>query len=246
MGVSLTLSPGQLRVGAAFPDPPFDLPGDPPSGFDVALMQGVAAELGLHASFVAYQGDDFEGIFHGLAAGAYDAIASGTTVTAARRRVARFCRPYLRSGQSLVVDPARRPEVRSLDDLRGLTLGVQRGNTSEPVARRLEAAGKVGKVRIYPYHAILTALDDLATGALDAFMKLEPVMRWLGRDRPSLRIVQAGITEEELAVAVALDNEPLATAIDGAIARLAAGGTLAGLVRLWLGGEQCHLAEAPG
>jgi ABC-type amino acid transport substrate-binding protein len=43
-----TVVPGQLSVGAALPDPPFDfMDGSEPSGFDVELMQGVAAELGL-------------------------------------------------------------------------------------------------------------------------------------------------------------------------------------------------------
>ena len=79
------------------------------------------------------------------------------------------------------------------------------------------------------------ALGDLEAGRLDAFMKLEPVMRWLIRDRPDLRLVQAGLTDERLAVAVRLDNAALAEAIDGAQRRLAANGALVELGRRWLG-----------
>ena len=231
----LTVEPGLLRVAAAFPDPPFDVAGEPPSGFDMELTQAVARELGLRWQLVRYEGDGFEGIFAGLADGRWDAVASGATITERRQGSALFCRPYLRSGQSLVASPGQRPDLRSLDDLAGRSLGVQRGNTSEPVAQRLLAEGRVGKVATYAYHDILAALADLEAGRLDAFMKLEPVMRWLVRDRPKLAVVQTGLTDERLAIAVRLGNTVLAQAIDDAQQRLAAQGVLAELQRRWLG-----------
>jgi len=80
-------------------------------------------------------------------------------------------------------------------------LGVQRGKPSEPVARRLHARGAVAGVRVYAYEAILDALADVESGTIGAFMKLEPVMRSLTRGRDALRIVQTGITREEVAAA---------------------------------------------
>ena len=67
-----------LRVGAALPDPPFELPGDGDggaTGFDVGMMQAVAARLGRRYELVRYTGGDFDGIFAGLDAGDYDAVA---------------------------------------------------------------------------------------------------------------------------------------------------------------------------
>jgi polar amino acid transport system substrate-binding protein len=46
---------------------------------------------------------------------------------------AAFVAPYLISGQSLAVDTSRLPHVRSIDDLAGLAIGVQHGNTSQPI-----------------------------------------------------------------------------------------------------------------
>src|SRR4029077_18109188 len=81
-----------LRVGAALPDPPFEFVGpEGPAGFDIALMQRIAAKLGLAWQLVHYAGGDFNGIFAGLDAGAYDCVASGTTITPARQQVADFC-----------------------------------------------------------------------------------------------------------------------------------------------------------
>ncbi|MEJ2862044.1 ABC transporter substrate-binding protein [Actinomycetospora flava] len=227
---------GVLRVGSALPDPPFELDqGSETVGFDPAVMAEVAARLRRTFVQVRYEADDFDGIFAGLDRGDYDVVASGATITEHRRTLARFCRPYVRSGQSLVVDRQLHPDVRGVDDLAGLTLGVQRGNTSEPVADGLARDGRIAGVRRYAYRDILTALDDLAAGTIDAFMKLEPVMRALTRDRPTLAVVQAGITHEDLGVAVRSDDTALADDVDRALDALRADGTLERLGREWLG-----------
>jgi ABC-type amino acid transport substrate-binding protein len=223
-----------LRVASAFPDPPFDVSRTPPEGLDVDLMRAVATHLDREYEPHRYPGADFDGIYDGLARDEYDVVTSGATITPARAARARFCTPYLRSGQSLVVNHVRNPGITSTADLEDAVLGVQRGNTSEPVAEQLLATGRVRDVRRYDYDAILRALDDLDAGRIQAFMKLEPVMRELTRDRPALRVVQTGITEERIASAVRLDGTDLADAIDAAQRALAADGTLAALGRRWL------------
>ena len=116
-----------LRVGAALPDPPFEfMTGAGPAGFDVAFMQRIAAQLGRTWQLVRYTGADFNGILAGLDEGRYDCVASGTTITPDRERLADFCPPYLVSGQSLVVDPNRHPHVHGIADLKGLVIGVQK------------------------------------------------------------------------------------------------------------------------
>jgi polar amino acid transport system substrate-binding protein len=222
-----------LRVGAAFPDPPFEVVGGPPTGVDVELMQAVARDLGLTWQLHRYDGADFDGIFAGLGE-RYDVVASGATVTDYRKTLALWCEPYLRSGQSLVVNTDRTPGVRSTEDLAGLVLGVQKGNTSEPVACRLHANGKVKDVKVYAYHEILIALQDLEGGTIGAFMKLEPVMRWLTARRPALKVVETGITTELIAVAVELGENGLAAAINDAQRMLRDRGHLAEIAQRWL------------
>jgi ABC-type amino acid transport substrate-binding protein len=236
----------RLRVASAFPDPPFDVSRHPPAGLDVELMQAVAAHLGRRYEPHPYPGADFEGIYDGLARGEYDVVTSGATITEHRAQRARFCAPYLRSGQSLVINHRRSPAMTSTDDLADAVLGVQRGNTSEPLAEQLLAEGKVGEVRRYDYDAILTALDDLDAGRIHAFMKLEPVMRALTRDRPDLRVVQTGITDERIASAVRLDDADLADAIDAAQRALMADGTFAALGRRWLADSDPRATKMAG
>jgi len=192
-----------LKVGAALPDPPFEFTGNKgPAGFDIELMQRIGRKLGRDWQLVPYKGRDFNGIFAGLDDGSYDCVASGTTITPGRQAIADFCAPYAVSGQSLVVDTRRHPKVRGIDDLEGLVIGVQQGNTSQPVADRLVAEGRAARVLVYAYDEIEKALGDLSTGACDAFMKLAPVTHWFVRDRPKLAVVQTGITREILGVCV--------------------------------------------
>jgi ABC-type amino acid transport substrate-binding protein len=235
MSVS-TIKPGVLTVSSALPDPPFEFVDQgQPAGFDVEWMQAIAVELGLRWRLSPFQGTDFNAIFQGLATGSADCIASGTTVTAEREKVAAFCEPYLRSGQSLVCNIEATPGVRSVDDLRGMVLAVQKGNTSEPVAFKLKSEGRIADVSVYPYRDIGRMLDDLDAGKIGAIMKLAPVMHWFVRNRPKLRVVQEKITHESLAVAVAPGKDGLRAAIDEAQARLAANGTLPRLINKWLG-----------
>jgi polar amino acid transport system substrate-binding protein len=134
-----------------------------------------------------------------------------------------------------VVDAGRHPNVHGIADLKGLVIGVQQGNTSQPVADRLVAEHRAARVRVYAYLEIERALDDLTSGGCDAFMKLAPVTAWFVRDRPKLKVVETGITVERLGICVRHGNTALRNAIDKAQAVLTADGTLAALIRQWLG-----------
>ena len=223
-----------LRVGAAFPDPPFNgMPDD--GGLDIDLMTAIAELLSATAEFIPYQGTDFNGIFDALNTGAYDCVAAGTTVTPDRQTKAQFVLPYLISGQSLAVDTMRLPNVRSIDDLAGLTIGVQQGNTSQPIADRLVAEGKAASVRVYDYGTIRTALTDLSTGACDAFMKLAPVLTELVKPVRGVEVVQRGISVEKIAIAVPIADQGLLRHITAAQEELDQSGMLQQMRLKWLG-----------
>jgi ABC-type amino acid transport substrate-binding protein len=135
----------------------------------------------------------------------------------------------------LVVDPSRHPNVHGIADLKGLVIGVQQGNTSQPVADKLVAEHAAARVRVYAYDEIERALDDLSSGSCDVFMKLAPVTEWFVRSRPLLKVVETGITRERLGICVRRGNAALRDAIDKAQAALMKDGTVAALIRNWLG-----------
>ncbi|HEX3668514.1 MAG TPA: transporter substrate-binding domain-containing protein, partial [Acidimicrobiia bacterium] len=144
MAALQTIEAGTLLVASAFPDPPFEVEKDGvATGFDAELMRAVCGQVGLRWQLTKYEDDDFNGIFDGLRTYSYDAVASGTTITPEREKVALFSEPYLESGQSLVVNTTRTPHITSTDDLVDQVVGIQTGNTSDFVAKELKQEGKL-------------------------------------------------------------------------------------------------------
>ena len=117
--------------------------------------------------------------------------------------------------------------------LRGLTAGIQSGNTSDFVAKRLLAEGTIADIKYYPYHGIETALDDLEAGRIGLVIKLFPVISWLVKNRPQLSVALEVPTREKLGIAFAKENQPLCKAVDGALARLRENGEFARLQARW-------------
>jgi ABC-type amino acid transport substrate-binding protein len=235
MAALQTVEAGTLLVASAFPDPPFEVTQDGvDTGFDAELMRAVCARIGLRWQLTKYEGDDFNGIFDGLRTHSYDAVASGTTITPEREKVALFSVPYLESGQSLIVNTTLTPHITSTDDLVDQVLGIQVGNTSDAVAQELKQDGKLAGIRYYPYPGIMDALDDLEAGRIGGVIKLFPVATWLVKDRPDLDVVQEIDTHELLGIACAPDNRGLRDAINGALRNLREIGALDRLKRRWL------------
>jgi ABC-type amino acid transport substrate-binding protein len=233
-GPALTLKPGTLVVASAYPDPPFDLiENGSASGFDIELMRAVSARFGVALQPVRYSGGDFNGIFDGLAKRSYDAVISGTTITPERAAIVQFSQPYLEFNQGVAVNRRLTPDVSSVAGLRGLIAGIQSGNTSDFVARRLLAEGAIAGIKYYPYDGIGVALDDLEAGRIGLVIKLFPVISWLVRDRPQLSVAMQVPTHEKLGIAFAKDNDGLCAAVNRALSTLRDNGEFARLQARW-------------
>jgi polar amino acid transport system substrate-binding protein len=231
-----TLIPSTLTILSAYPDPPFEIMKDGvAAGFDIELMRAVCGRLSLELRPLAYTGEDFNGIFAGLAQGACDAVISGTTITPQRAAFVRFSRPYLEFSQGIAVNRRLTPDVTSAANLRGLTAGIQKGNTSDIVARQLLAQGEIAAIRYYPYHGIGIALDDLEAGHIGLVIKLFPVISWFTRERPDLVVAMQIPTHERLGIAYAPERADLCDTIDAAIDALRESGEFAKLQAAWPG-----------
>jgi polar amino acid transport system substrate-binding protein len=233
-----TCEPGTLIVASAYPDPPFDImQGGTPTGFDLELMAAICAQLQLTMRPVRYPGGDFNGIFAGLEQGVYDAVISGTTITPQRAQRVLFSRPYLTFNQGVAVNRRLSPHVAAEADLRGLVAGIQHGNTSDFVARRLKDQGIIADIRYYPYDGIGAAINDLEAGHIGLMIKLFPVISWLIKDRPQLAVVLQVPTYEELGIAFAKSNQPLCDAVNTALDALKRDGTFAALTAHWFSSQ---------
>ena len=128
------------------------------------------------------------------------------------------------------------PNVAWFADLHGLTAGNPvgkyvrfRGETAP------EARAKSPRYRYYPYHGILSAIEDLEAGRIGLVIKLLPVIGWLVKDRPGLSVRWRRRPASSLGVAFAPGRADLCEAVDAAIRALRASGDFAKLQARWPG-----------
>jgi polar amino acid transport system substrate-binding protein len=232
--MSATLHPGTLIVASAIPDPPFELSENGiATGFDIRLMQAICGQMGLILQLVRFTGANFNDIFDYLENGTCDAVISGTTITPERSAIVLFSQPYLEFNQGVAINRLLTPSVSSVAGLRGLTAGIQSGNTSDAVAKRWLAEGTIAGIRYYPYDGIATALDDLEAGRIGFVVKLFPVISWLVQTRPALSVVMQVPTHEKLGIAFARNNTTLCQEMEAAVQTLRANGTFSRLQAHW-------------
>ncbi|MGA7745642.1 MAG: ABC transporter substrate-binding protein, partial [Candidatus Aquilonibacter sp.] len=194
----------------------------------------ICTTLNVRLQTVAYTGSNFNGIFDGLARREYDAVISGTTITADRAKIVLFSQPYLEFGQGVAVSRVAHPHVHSVRDLKGLIAGIQQGNTSEIPARKLVADGILASIRFYPYDGILDALGDLEANHIGCIIKLHPVISELVKNRPKLYVPLELPTHEKLGIAFAKDNTRLCKAVNDVLDTLTKSGTLEVLKQRWI------------
>ena len=233
--MSLTLNQNAFIVATAFPDPPFDVigPSNEFSGFDIEFMSEIATLLKLTLKIVPYDGENFNGIFDGLINRQYDAVISGTTITAERAENVLFTKPYLEFNQGIAINRAKTPNVSTEEDLKGLVAGIQKGNTSDAVAKELKSKGLIADIHYYSYHKIEDALMDLQKGKIGLVIKLFPVISCLIKKYPELSVAMQVPTHEKIGIAVAKGNQPLCAAINQTIDALKENGKIQTLKLKW-------------
>ena len=127
-----TVEPGTLTIGTDKPAyPPYFADDDPTNGkgFESAVAYAIAEELGYSREDVKWTVVPFNSSY---APGPkdFDFDVNQISITPKRAEQVDFSAPYFEAPQAVVLPPDSDSEVTSLEDLRGLTLGVQVGTTS--------------------------------------------------------------------------------------------------------------------
>lgn len=214
---------GTLTICSDVPYPPFEVedPDSPSgySGFDIDLLTAVAEKLDLT---VAVQDVGFDALQSGttLAAGTCDLGASAMTITEERAANIDFSEPYYDSLQSLLVSADS--GIASIDDLGGMTVGVQQGTTGETYATENTPEG----TEIVQYPSDGELWPAIQAGQIDAILQDQPVNVVHERDDSTYTIVEEYDTEESYGFAFAKgEKTELLTAINEALAELREDGT---------------------
>ena len=218
-----------LRVGSDTTYPPFEMVDASGQivGFDVDVVHAICEEINCVPEFVTTAWD---GIFPALAAGEFDMVASGVSITPERDEIVDFSEPYLVVGQSITtrVEDAALTEEDFTGEGSTLVLGAQLGTTNAQLGQEL-----VGDARLRLYDTFNAAVLALLNGDVDGVIIDDTaadafVQQYAG----DLAVEIRGLTSDPLGL-VFQEGDPLQDAFNAGLAAIREDGTLDALIAEW-------------
>ncbi|GAB3629114.1 cysteine ABC transporter substrate-binding protein [Pandoraea terrae] len=221
---------GVLKVALEGTYPPFGYRNSDGQldGFDVAVAKAVANKMGLKVQFVA---TEWSGIIAGLQAGKFDVIVNQVSITPQRQQALDFTQPYVYSAAQVIQRDNDKREFKSLDDLKGKSVGVTLGSNFAELAKATPG------VVVQTYPGTPENLRDLAAGRVDAGINDRLMLPYLIKN--SHLPLRTGAllqgTKLEMGIPFRKGNPKFAKAIDDAVSALKQDGTLRNLSIQWFG-----------
>jgi len=223
---------GELSVGSDNAYPPFEeiRPGaSEPTGFDVDIYKEVAKRLSLTAKSTT---TDFAALFtQSIPRGTFDIGVSAITIKEERKQTVDFSVPYFEANLSLAVNVTKTPNIKTIDDLAGVTIGVQDGTTGADCADAIVKQMKAKEVK--RFDTTILAFDDLVAGGVQAVINDRPASEGIIAARSALKVVQILETNEKYGFAISKEKPDLRVAIDGALEAMMKDGTYATIYKTW-------------
>lgn len=203
-------------------------------GFEIDLIHEFATMTGYT---MTVRNVAWDGIFAGLANGAYDAIASGVSVTEERKGAMEFTTPILYVTQSIIVHQG----TSGMNDLQGLAgkkVGVQLGTTGHIALEDALKDQPSLDLTIKAYDEVGFGIEDLMNGNLDAIVCDSLIASDYVLSNPNYagRLMVSGVASEitePIAIAVKKGNLALVDLLDDCIATLKQNGKMAELKAKW-------------
>jgi polar amino acid transport system substrate-binding protein len=212
-------------------------------GFDIDLSNLVAEPLGAKATFVD---TEYPGLIPGLQQSKFDVVISAIVITEERAKQVEFSQPYAESTQKVVVrnDDER---IKSNDDLRGKTVAVQAGTTSEQLVRKLDADFKQngdGLKDITVFDHTPEMFLELDTRRADAAITLLPSANLMIKKNPNKYKAAVDFGPKSYVGIVTRKNTPeLSQYFDQQLAAIKSSGKLAELETKWFGAQSSGLPD---
>ena len=218
-----------IATDATFP--PFEMVDETTKeliGFDIELMEAVAAQAGIQYEFVNLP---FDPMLAGLSECQYDMAIAAITITDERKEQFLFSEPYVDAGQIITVKVGD-TSIQGKEDLAGKIIGAQLGTTGEIEAQAIEGA------EYKPYDTYDLAFLDLMNGQIDAVIADNPTaLGFIEKNPENLMTVGEVFTSEFYGIAVCKDRQDLVDLINPALAAVKESGFVEELAAKYLAGE---------
>lgn len=189
-------------------------------GVDVDIAKAIAEDLGKE---LTVKHTDFDSLLPSLVTGKADFVAAGMTINPEREDEVDFSIPYVESIQNII--SAKDDELKSMEDLKGKKIGVQRGTTGDisvTDAIDKEDGDLYGSgAEIKTYSSPLEASQDLIVGRIDAVvidkLTAEEIVK---NNSDKLQTVEFGEISEHYGIAVEKGNTELLDSINKTLEKL--------------------------
>lgn len=223
---------GTLKVGLEGTYPPFNFQDENGqlTGFEVDLANALAEELGVEAEF---QPTKWDGILAALESKRLDVVINQVTISEERKQKYDFSTPYTLSGIQALTRKADADSIKTPADLAGKKVGVGLGTNYEQWLKE-----NVPQADIRTYDDDPTKFQDLNVGRIDVIL-VDRLAAFEMVEKTGDRLAVAGdaFSRQESGIALRKGNPQLLAAIDAAIAKLRADGTLKKLSEKWFGAD---------
>ena len=217
--VDMLKEKGKIVIGTSADYPPYEfhksIDGkDTIVGFDIDVAKEIAKDLGVELEIKDMK---FDGLLAALETGNVDFVAAGMTPTEERKKNVDFSKIYYTAVQCVVVRAEDEGVIKSIEDLKGKKVGVQKGAVQEQLANEQLTGSE-----IKPLGKVSDLILSLNTKKVDAVIVELPVAKAYVVKNTSLALSKIVIkTEEEgSAIAIKKGNEDLVNSINTTIDRL--------------------------
>ena len=220
-----TIADGVLTVGTSPDFAPYefyyiDESGNPQlAGFDIALAQRIADNLGLELKVVPM---DFDGILMELQNGNIDLGISGFSPSPERAETFDFSDLYYMGGQSFVIRVADKDKYTDYAAFDGLPVGAQTGSIQMGLAEE-----NTPNANIIGLPKVTDLINELLSGKLEgAFIETAVAEQYI-KNYPDLMIAwEVPYDTEGSAIALKKGNDGLREAVNGVIKEVLADGSM--------------------
>ncbi len=226
---------GVIKVGLMGTYAPYNFLNDNKEidGFDADIAKEVAKRLGVKVEFAP---QEFSGLIPSLQAGKIDAIISQVTITDERKQQIDFTQPYITNEVKIIVKEDN-DSITKLEDFKGKNIGVGLGTNDESYLRN-DVLPQVGNFEIKTYDDVITSLQDLNAGRIDATINnlyaLKPIV---DKNGYKIKAVGDAIKSDQAGIAIRKNNPEFLAALDQALTDMKADGTYNTIFQKWFGEE---------
>ncbi|NLJ98932.1 MAG: transporter substrate-binding domain-containing protein [Tissierellia bacterium] len=189
-------------------------------GFDIEVAKEIAKDLGVELEI---KDMDFDGLLAALDTGNVDFVVAGMTATDDRKKSVDFSKEYYTEDQGLLIPTADKDKYQSIDDLKDLKVGAQKGTVQEEVAEE-----KIEGAQVKTLAKITDLVLELKNGKINGLVLAIPVAEAYAAANPDLTLsphIDLG-KGDGIAIAVKKGNQELVDIMNATIDRLMEDDTL--------------------